>query len=376
MKIIIFSNIPSPYFVNYLNELGKLAEVFAVFERKTASDRDKSWEIVNAKSFSYTFLKGIPVGNEASLSFQIKRFIKQYKDRIIIFANPTTPTGIVGINYCKRKKIGYCLQSEGGIPKSGKGLKESIKKKHLSGASLYLTGMAPGNDYFRFYGAPIDKIKQYPFASLAKNDILSTPVSTKEKAAYKTALGVKQSNMVLYVGRMIPSKGVDTLLKAFGALNHDYVLYCIGGKPTDTHLKIINDIKNKNVHFVEHAPLNELKKYYLASDVFVLPTRHDTWGLVVNEAMSFGLPVITTKMCVAGLELIEDGVNGYLVDVDDSETLSKRIELLFTNRDLRFSMAKNNIDKIQRYNYSDMAKIIYQDLLEYQCQKIRTKAKC
>ena len=54
----------------------------------------------------------------------------------------------------------------------------------------------------------------------------------------------------------------------------------------------------------------------MASDLFVLPTREDIWGLVINEAMSFGLPIITTRKCIAGTELITDGENGYLLEAD------------------------------------------------------------
>lgn len=66
---------------------------------------------------------------------------------------------------------------------------------------------------------------------------------------------------------------------------------------------------------------DRLKKYYMAADLFVLPTREDIWGLVVNEAMACGLGVITTNRCNAGLELIRNRENGYLVAVEDVHAL-------------------------------------------------------
>lgn len=358
MKIIIFSNIPSPYFVEYLNELGKLADVYAVFERRKASDRDSTWEIVNANNFKYSFLRGVNIGPESSLSFKIRRELRDNSDRTIIFANPTTLTGIIGINYCKRHKLKYCIQSEGGIPKTGKGFKEKIKRNLLSGAGLYLTGMKPESDYFYFYGAPLEKIKQYPFASLHEKDLISNPISHIEKSKIKIELGITHQRVVLYVGRMIECKGVDILLKAFSTMPDNAALYCVGGESTDEYKRIIKDMSNKNVFFVKHVNLEMLKKYYLSADIFVLPTLGDTWGLVVNEAMSFGLPIITTNMCVAGNQLIENGVNGYIVPAGSSEELAKCIYALLHDESIdRF--AKANIEKISTYTYENMAKKIF-----------------
>ena len=67
----------------------------------------------------------------------------------------------------------------------------------------------------------------------------------------------------------------------------------------------------------------------MAADAFVLPTREDIWGLVINEAMAYGLPVVTTDRCNAGLELIKNNVNGYVVHVDDKGELAKKLQKCF-----------------------------------------------
>lgn len=363
MKVLIFTNLPSPYFVEYANELGKHADVVVVFERKKASDRDKSWEQVNAVTFKYHFLKGLKIGNEASLSFGAKKYIKLYRDRIIIFGNPTTPTGILGIRYCKKHKIPYCLQSEGGFARIGNDFKTKLKKYLFSGAEIYLTGMKPSTDYFSKYGAPVEKIKQYPFSSLNERDLIKEPVSAKAKETIKKELNISYRKMLLYVGSMIPRKGVDVLLNAFDNMPNDICLYCIGGNPTKDLHRIINEKKLENVFFVEHSNLEILKKYYKAADAFVLPTRYDTWGLVINEAMSYGLPVITTKNCVAGLQLVEEDKNGYLVEAESVEQLRIAIDKILKCSD-DLNMPVNNIKKIKNYTYENMGLIIYNYLKE------------
>lgn len=368
MNILIFSNIPAPYFVEYLNELGKKADVYAVFERRKASNRDKSWEDVDSRNFNYKFLNGVNVKNETAFSLQIIHEIISNKDRIIIFANPTTPTGIVGITFCKAKRIPYVLQSEGGLPKNGKGFKERFKKHLLKGASLYLTGMKPEEDYFTAYGAPLEKVKQYPFASLAEKDLIKEVPTKEEKNECKHRLGIKYRRTILYVGRMIHIKGVDILIRACQGLEDDVGVFLVGGYETEEYAELARKYNVHNLNFINHIQLEQLKDYYIAADIFVLPTRSDTWGLVINEAMSYGLPIITTDACVAGTQLIENGVNGYIIESENVQELHERIADLLDDKELRITMGNNNHRKIMPHTYENMACVIYKQLLS--CFKI------
>ena len=96
--------------------------------------------------------------------------------------------------------------------------------------------------------------------------------------------------------------------------------------------------------------------YYQACDLFVLPTREDIWGLVINEAMANGLPVVTTDRCIAGLELVEDGENGYIVPVEDAEKLHLRMRAILDNDELREQMQVNNIEKMQNNTMENIVK--------------------
>ena len=97
-------------------------------------------------------------------------------------------------------------------------------------------------------------------------------------------------------------------------------------------------------------------RYLRASDLFILPTGEDIWGLVVNEAMACGLPVITTNMCVAGIELIADGVNGFMIPVGDINALHQAIVRILDDDDLRLMMSKNSLETIRPYTYEDVCK--------------------
>ena len=110
------------------------------------------------------------------------------------------------------------------------------------------------------------------------------------------------------------------------------------------------------MHFIEFKTKQELKDYYLAADLLCLQTRGDVWGLVINEGMAMGLPIITTDCCVAGLELVEIGKNGYIVSVEDEIELSDKINLILSDDLLRSKFAENSLNKIQQYTIENMAK--------------------
>lgn len=359
MDILFFSNIPSPYFVAYVNELGKLADVTAVYEDLSYKDRDASWKSFESPNAKTIILKGLSLGAGRKISFYPFKLIWKFRKSKIIIANPLTLCGIFSIFFCKLLRIPFIIQSEGGLPKDGKGLKEHFKKFVMQGAVLYLSGMTPERDYFLTYGAPIEKIKQYPFASLYKRDFPTVLLNAKEKESLRNELGIKEKNVILFVGQFIYRKGIDILLESLSQIHSEVGVYLVGGKSKQEYQNIIEKYDLKNIHFINFIQLDVLKKYYMAADLFVLPTREDTWGLVVNEAMSYGLPVITTNRCVAGLELIENGINGYLVPTNDSKALAEKISFLFDNPNLRGKMALNNFEKIKDYNYENMARVIY-----------------
>lgn len=133
------------------------------------------------------------------------------------------------------------------------------------------------------------------------------------------SLGLKSERVVISVGQFIHRKGFDILLNAAPAIDAD--VYIIGGKPEADY----TELASSNVRFVDFLTKDELKTYYRAATVYAMPTREDIWGLVVNEALSYGLPVVSSDKCVAGLELIKPSLNGYIVPVEDSQALAAAI---------------------------------------------------
>lgn len=145
------------------------------------------------------------------------------------------------------------------------------------------------------------------------------------------------------------------MLKAISHIEDDNIAYVfVGGKAIDTYLEYVEEKHLKNVHFIGYIQKEQLKEYYMAADVFVHPTREDIWGLVINESMDYGLPVVTTDRCIAGLELVQNGINGFVVTVDSSEEIGKAIMLALDDRE---KMGKALLSIIAKYTIENMVAI-------------------
>ena len=255
--------------------------------------------------------------------------------------------------FCLRaKRMRYYVESDGGFAKNGRGIKEKLKRFVITGAAGCFSTGKIHDDYYMQYGAKSENIYRYPFSSLKANDIEAEILGQGEKQAIREKLGMKENRIVVSVGRFIYQKGFDVLLNAVPFLPKDVGIYIIGGKPICEYLELKERFNATNVHFLDFKPKEELKEYYKAADMFVLPTRGDVWGLVINEAMACGLPVVTTDKCIAGLELIRKPCLGRIVPTDDAEALSLAI------CDVLFADAKNSaqvLSTIRSYTVEKMA---------------------
>jgi len=147
------------------------------------------------------------------------------------------------------------------------------------------------------------------------------------------------------------------LFEAVKDLGKDIGIYLVGGEPTKEYIEQKERLGLTNLYFVPFKKKEEIKDYYKAADLFVLPTREDCWGLVINEAMAAGLAVITTNMCIAGAELVKDDENGYIVNAGSSKELYHAIVKAFSDEEKLKAMGKSSLSKIKDYTIENMAKV-------------------
>ena len=156
----------------------------------------------------------------------------------------------------------------------------------------------------------------------------------------------------LYVGRLVSCKGLETLLEVFSRLHRSLLLktelILVGGGEQEADLKAVW----QNVHgisFVGKKYGNDLIEVYRQGDCLVLPSKAETWGLVVNEAMAAGLPVIVSDSVGAQWDLLENKETGIIFPTGDADALYEAMKTLAENKMLCRRYGKNAWHLLNKY---------------------------
>jgi glycosyltransferase involved in cell wall biosynthesis len=176
--------------------------------------------------------------------------------------------------------------------------------------------------------------------------------------------GWRQRYLLLYVGRLAVEKGVDVLIEAVRGISKvrpDIGLLIVGEGPERKWLE--KQAKNlSQVFFLGFHDWNLLPRFYAAADLLVLPSKHEQWGLVVNEAMASGLPVIATRKVGAAQDLIIEGQSGYVVPENDAEAMASAIDRACQSEERLRTMGEGAQQLIASWNYDATVRGFYRAL--------------
>ena len=160
---------------------------------------------------------------------------------------------------------------------------------------------------------------------------------------------------IMFVGRLDPIKGVKYLIQAMSIVKNyqNIKLIVIGDGEEKKELKELVSMLNLSdcVYFTGLIDNEKIPEYMSQADIFVLPSLSEGFPVASLEAMASGLPIVATN--VGGLpDIIEDGVNGYLVEPRNPVQLAEKITLLLKDNDLRLNISKANREKAKKYDWS------------------------
>lgn len=193
--------------------------------------------------------------------------------------------------------------------------------------------------------------------NIKRQTVISNPISTDFTVDIVSAL--KQSskeNIILNVGRLHPQKAQDVLIKAFSKTNNnDWQLYLAGEGETRKDLEELISTLNlqKKVHLV--GRIEEIQKLYERTKIFAFSSIYEGFPNALIEAMHFGLACISTNCPTGPSELIDDGENGYLINVNDTSALTERLNILMENEELRISFGQKAHKTVSKFNATNIA---------------------
>jgi glycosyltransferase involved in cell wall biosynthesis len=159
----------------------------------------------------------------------------------------------------------------------------------------------------------------------------------------------------LFVGRLVREKGVLDLLSAYATLDSETrqkvgLVFVGEGKARHELEMQARSISPGVVRFAGFVHREQLAAYYALAEVLILPTHTDPWGLVVNEAMACGLPVVVSRVAGCTTDLVREHWNGVLVSAGDVPSLSSTMQSLASQPDLLASMGAHSGEHIQQYS--------------------------
>lgn len=326
MKVIL-TNIPSFYKINLFNRIAKKEDIQVFFTGLVTdgSVRDKDF-FKDDMNFHYKWLKG----NQLSMAFQFTRWILRHRyDELILMGWETLVPWSAVFLAPKRKRA---AQVESSIYESHTtGWRATIKKIFFSRLNkCYCSGKAQAElaRALKFRGKIVITKGVGIF-----NYIPQPPYEER-----------KEVRNFIFVGRLSEEKNIEYLINQFNR-HPELHLDIIGSGPKEEELK---KLAKSNTKFYGSIKNIQLPNYYKNSDVFVLPSKSETWGLVVEEALNNGLPVMVSDHVGCAPEIVNEhnGVVFKLTD-EDFEKKLKMISNIDTYNDMRKSISKMDFEKIE-----------------------------
>lgn len=330
-KVFYLTNIEVPYRVRFFNELAKHCDLTVMYERRKSANRDSKWAGGEAKNYRVKYLDGKDIGDEYGFSWRILNLIKRQWD-VVVVGCYNSKVQMLAMAYMRMHKIPFLINLDG-EPFIGKGVKAFVKRMMLRGAMGYLTAGVKAGDSLKAAIGDSKPIVPYYFSSLSDEEITKNACS-----------GMKRENFVLVVGQYFDYKGMDVAYKA-ACMDKSIRYKFVGmGKKTDLFLQEMGNMLD-NIEVIPFLQKKELEEEYRKCAMLLLPTRQECWGLVVNEAASFGAPIVSTWGSGAAVEFIGDAYPQYLAQPGDAESLLSCIHRCLEDDSADYSDYLKNISR-------------------------------
>lgn len=255
-------------------------------------------------------------------------------------------------SFCRGNRLKIALDSDTPLNVPASFFKRILKKIILGFLfkNKRVHGLAGGNkshkELFSFYGMKEERIHFLPMVV--------------DVDRFKNTQDKRKTNFTfLYVGRIIDVKNVDYLLRSFKETfqgKDNVSLTIVGSGVLLDELKKTFAENEKNIEFTGALFGKDLNRVYRESSVLVLPSLFEPWGLVVNEAMASGLPVISSKFVGANYDLIEGKDTGLIFDPEKEGDLKEKMLEMYNDKVQYEKFSKNAYNLMQHYWNYDLYK--------------------
>jgi glycosyltransferase involved in cell wall biosynthesis len=361
MKAVILTEIIAPYRIPVFNALAQHEgiDLRVIFLAETDPSL-RQWRVYKDEiRFDYEVLPSLRFRAGTSrllLNGGLSASLKKLSPEAIICGGYNYAASWQALMWARRCRVKFVLWSESNSQdmRRERKLVEFLKAHFLKRCDRFVVPGKSAFEYLRWLGAPAESIFTAPNAVDTTWFAMQAEKVKRQAAPFREKFGLP-SQFILFVGRLVPEKGVFDLLEAYAKLPGDLrsevgLVFAGEGASKERLFERAKQVEPGMISFPGFVEREDLAGLYALAGAFILPTHSDPWGLVVNEAMACGLPVIVTKVAGCARDLVEDGWNGYLVTPANPERLSAAIHSLLRQPDRAQQMRARSAERIQAYS--------------------------
>ena len=344
---------------------------------KTAYGVDETWtgEEELLKGYRFKFLRNFSPGGSylnsfvGLANFGVWNEIRRERPDAVVVTSWMNPTWWLTYLACLKFKVPIFFMTDANFyaEDSQSPLKKWFKQRFLGDlifpiASGFLYAGTANRQLYDYYGVPDEKL--FPFAYSWGYDAIveESKKLLSQRAALRKQYDLPEDAIViLYCGRLSSEKGTMDLIEAYQSVSHPRkALVIVGDGILRNRMQQFAESHNiDSIHFLGFKRRDEIGQFYALADFLVLPSHKETWGIVINEALCFGLPVIVSDQVGAGVDLVVPEQNGHIFPAGDvaalTDRMNKLMELPVENRK---KMGEKSREMILKWSDRDLAKLI------------------
>jgi glycosyltransferase involved in cell wall biosynthesis len=294
----------------------------------------------------------------------IKEIILGRPDAVILMSW-MNPTWWMALTVCVLFRLPFLYMTDANVQieplRSNR--KRRIKRMILGNVlfrlcSGFLCAGTANRQFYKLYGVPDKKL--FPFAySWGYNQLFKVSADLRsQRSQIRGECGIPEQGLViLYCGRLSQEKNLFNLVAAYHQVDDERktLIFVGDGELRQSLQNYVDELGAASVFFFGFQNRDQIAKYYTISDVLILPSIQETWGIVVNEAMCFGLPVIVSQQVGAGTDLVTNGQNGFSVGTDVGSLLCSIRQFTKLSDEERLQMGRKSLDAMREWARRDLA---------------------
>jgi glycosyltransferase involved in cell wall biosynthesis len=332
------------------------------------------WDVPLLDGYKHVFLPKLRDGQDVSFATPMNRgILSQLRGRngdsafdALWVHGYASVNSIHGMIAAKALGIPVLLRAESWLRDRGRsGMKLAIKNAFFAGLKLMVDGVLPigtvNSEYWRHYFG--DDIPQFPMPYAVDNSYFSRRAQEAEasRASLQAELGLDPSRpVILFASKLQTRKHCDHLIDAYARLSpapgvepHPYLVIVGDGEERAALERQAAAIGFSSIRFCGFRNQSDLPRFFDLSTVFVLPSRHEPWGLIVNEVMNAARPAIVSDDVGSAFDLIDDGVNGCIYPVGDLSALEDALRRVLDTPGVAEAMGRRAFERIQSWSFEE-----------------------